>query len=138
MHAENGLKEESTLAAAQEATQATQTSEATRQIINRYVRSKVPYIILMLFAAIVASVGITTFVFLNYFYKPVVVLDLKEIVSYVQEKSRKMDQDAAVKMVGTYFDDMAKSIQARKEIVLVKEAVLNAEQFKDITSEYKK
>ncbi|HAM52309.1 MAG TPA: hypothetical protein DCP92_17040 [Nitrospiraceae bacterium] len=138
MHGDNELKEESKPPAAQEETNATLAPDTSPQMISRYVKARVIYILLMFFATIVASVGITIFVFLTYFYRPVVVLDLKEIVSYVQAKSQKMDQDAAIKMVGTYFDDMTKSIQSRKEIVLVKEAVLNAEQFKDITAEYKK
>ena len=138
MHADNAIKEGATSAVIQEATQAAQPLEAPTQIINRYLKARAIYIILLFLTTIVASVGITTFVFLNYFYKPVVVLDLKEVVAYVQTKTKNMDQDAAIKMVGTYFDNMTKSIQSRKEIVLVKEAVLNADQFKDITAEYKK
>jgi hypothetical protein len=113
-------------------------ASTSQKDINRYFKSKAIHIVIMFLATIVASVGITMFVFLNYFYRPIVVLDLKEVVSHMQSKARTMDKDEAIKMVGSYFDEMSKSIQTRKEVVLVKEAVLNAQQFKDITSEYKK
>jgi hypothetical protein len=149
MRTDNGLlNSESAETAAQEkdknlqtvvaAPAPTEASDISQKDINRYLKSKTVHIALMFFTTVVASVGITMFVFLNYFYRPVVVMDLKEVVTYMQTKSKTMEKDDAIKMIGSYFDDMSKSLQSRKEIVLVKEAVLNAEQFKDITPEYKK
>ena len=115
-----------------------ESGDPTVDVIKAYIRSRAVHIILTLFGTVALSVGITTFVFLTYFYRPVVVIDLKDIVSHMQAKSQRMDKDEAIKMVSSYFDEMTKSLKSRKELVLVKEAVLNAEQFTDITPEYKK
>jgi hypothetical protein len=47
-------------------------------------------------------------------------------------------REQAVKEVGTFFDALTRDLQSRKELVLLKEVVLNAEQFRDITNEYKR
>lgn len=90
-------------------------------------------------AAIIAvSVGVSVLVMWKYFYREVVVIDIKELVAYEQNKIRKLDKEEAIKEVGTYFEAFSKSISQRKELILIKEAVQNADSFKDITPEYKK
>ena len=90
-------------------------------------------------AGIVAvSVALSFLVSRQYCYREVVVVDLKELVAYEQMKTQKMDREQAVKEVGTFFDTITRDFQSRKELVLLKEAVLNAEQFRDITNEYKR
>ncbi len=87
---------------------------------------------------IAVSAAVSAFVTWKYFRQDIVIVDLKELVAYEQLKTQKMDRDQAVKEVGTFFDAFTKDIQERKELVLLKEAVLNAQQFRDITQEYKK
>ena len=87
---------------------------------------------------IAVSVAVSVFVTWKYCHRDIVVVDLKELVAYEQLKTQKMDREQAVKEVGTFFDALTRDLQARKELVLLKEAVLNAEQFKDITNEYKR
>lgn len=85
------------------------------------------------------SVGLSVFVFLHYFYKPVVVLDLKELVAHQRQKAMSLETDKAVEEIGKYFDELSRELSSRRrEIVLVKDAVLNPEQVPDITDEFKK
>jgi uncharacterized membrane protein len=87
---------------------------------------------------VTVSAAISVLVTWKYLRRDIVVVDLKELVAYEQLKTQKMDKEQAVKEVGTFFDTFTKDVQARKELVLLKEAVLNAGQFKDITHEYKR
>ncbi|MDA8239172.1 MAG: hypothetical protein M0Z67_02245 [Nitrospiraceae bacterium] len=87
---------------------------------------------------VTVSAAISALVTWKYLRRDIVVVDLKELVAYEQLKTQKMDREQAVKEVGIFFDTFTKDVQARKELVLLKEAVLNAKQFKDITHEYKR
>ena len=87
---------------------------------------------------ITVSVAVSAFVTWKYFRRDIVIVDLKELVTYEQLKTQKMDREQAVKEVGTFFDALTRDLQSRKELVLIKEAVLNADQLKDITNEYKR
>lgn len=82
--------------------------------------------------SVMLSVVITT----HYIRQQIVVVDLGQLAAYQQRVTKDMDKDAAIKEVGDYYDRTTKHIKARKELVLVKQAVVNNEQFKDITSEY--
>ncbi len=93
---------------------------------------------LIITISVVLSVGGSIFIFLNYIHQPIVVIDLKELVAYEQEKTKGMDNEKRIEEVGTFFDKLSKDVKGRKEIVLVKDAVVNAEQLKDITNEFKK
>jgi uncharacterized membrane protein len=87
---------------------------------------------------VTVSAAISALVTWKYLRQDIVVVDLKELVAYEQLKTQKMDREQAVKEVGAFFDTFTKDVQTRKELVLLKEAVLNAGQFKDITHEYKR
>ena len=92
------------------------------------------------------SVAASVIIFLEFYYRPIVVIDLKDLVSYQKAKIKdkvtnlndKKEVDTAVREIGTYFDWLGKEIMKRDEIVLVKEAVVNSGKVKDVTSEYKK
>lgn len=86
-------------------------------------------------------IGITVFIMLNYFIKPqknLVVLDIKEIIGYEQQRTIKMPPDKAVEEIAQFVKGLSESIQGRDDIVLVKDAVLNSNKLKDITNEYKR
>ncbi len=87
---------------------------------------------------IAISVAASFFVTRQYCHREIVIIDLKELVTYEQVKTQKMDREQAVQEVGAFFDSVTKDLQTRKELVLLKEAVLNAEQFRNITEEYKR
>jgi len=93
---------------------------------------------LIITISVVLSVGGSIFIFLNYVQQPIVVIDLKELVAYEQDKTKAMDNEKRIEEVGNFFDKLSKDVKGRKEIVLVKEAVVNAEQLKDITNEFKR
>jgi len=48
-----------------------------------------------------------------------------------------MREEEAIDAVATYFRKVAENIRDRKEIVVVKQAVLNPERVRDITGELK-
>ena len=87
---------------------------------------------------IAVSVAVSFLVTRKYCHREIVIVDLKELVAYEQLKTQKMDREQAVKEVGTFFDALTRDLQYRKELVLLKEVVLNAEQFRDVTNEYKR
>lgn len=94
--------------------------------------------ILSALGIIVVSIGLSLFIFLHYFHQTVVVLDLKDLVAYERQKTAKMKQEEAVEEVGNFFKKLSEDLEKRDEIVLVKDAVLNSNRFKDITNEYKR
>ena len=83
------------------------------------------------------TVGITAFVFLHYFHKPLVVLDIKELIGYEQSRTIKLPPEEAAKQITLYIKTLTESVNGRKEIILVKDAVINPNKLKDITNEYK-
>jgi hypothetical protein len=46
-----------------------------------------------------------------------------------------MDIGEAAERIGAYFETVSRNINKRREIILVKEAVINADTVKDITPE---
>ncbi len=96
------------------------------------------WIVLAHVATAALSVGLTLFIFLHFYYQPVVVIDMDEIAGYVQKNGVKMETDKAVEYVGKYYDWMAKDLKARKELIIVKKAIYNADKVKDITNDYKR
>ena len=86
---------------------------------------------------VAAAVAITVFVMTTYFVRPIVVVDLQELQSYQKSQISKMKEEEAIDAVTTYFRKVAENIRDRKEIVVVKQAVLNPERVRDITGELK-
>ena len=86
---------------------------------------------------VAAAVAITVFVMTTYFVRPIVVVDLQELQSYQKSQISKMKEEEAIDTVATYFRKVAENIRDRKEIVVVKQAVLNPERVRDITGELK-
>lgn len=87
---------------------------------------------------ILFSVALSLFLFWQFFHRPIVVLDIKDIVTYEKKRILNMKEEDAVAEAGIFFKNLSDDLNKRKEIVLLKEAVLNSETFKDITNEYKK
>ncbi len=86
---------------------------------------------------IAVAVLITVFVINTYFLRPIVVVDLQELQNYQKSQISKMKEEDAIDTVATYFRKVAENIHDRKEIVVVKQAVLNPERVRDITGELK-
>ncbi len=86
---------------------------------------------------ILISVVLTVFVMSNYFIKPIVVIDLQEIQNYQRSVIVNMKDEEKIDYIANYFKNLAENIKKRKEIVIVKQAILNPEQLKDITDELK-
>lgn len=86
---------------------------------------------------VTAAVAITVFVMTTYFIRPIVVVDLQELQNYEKSRIAKMKEEEAIDAVATYFRKVAENIRGRKEIVVVKQAVLNPERVRDITGELK-
>ena len=86
---------------------------------------------------VAAAVAITVFVMTTYFVRPIVVVDLQELQNYQKSQISKMKEEEAIDTVATYFRKVAENIRDRKEIVVVKQAVLNPERVRDITGELK-
>ena len=86
---------------------------------------------------IAVAVAMTVFVMTTYFVRPIVVVDLQELQSYQKSQISNMKEEAAIDAVATYFRKVAENIRDRKEIVVVKQAVLNPERVRDITGELK-
>jgi len=87
---------------------------------------------------VAAAVAITVFVMTTYFVRPIVVVDLQELQNYQKSQISKMKEEEAIDAVATYFRKVAENIRDRKEIVVVKQAVLNPERVRDITGEPKR
>lgn len=84
------------------------------------------------------AVGISIIIFHQFFHgaNQIAVIDLKKIVQ--EEKQRAVSlktEEEASQSVALFFSHLSFVIQNRKEVVLVKEAVLNTENVKDITEE---
>jgi hypothetical protein len=86
-------------------------------------------------AAVVAAVALA--VFLKFYYRPVVTLDIRGLVAHEQAAVMKLSKEEAEKHVAEYIRSLGESVRSRKEIVLVRDAVLNPETLRDITDEYK-
>jgi uncharacterized membrane protein YhiD involved in acid resistance len=86
---------------------------------------------------IAVAVLITLFIINTYFLRPIVVVDLQELQNYQKSQISKMREEDAIDAVATYFRKVAENIRDRKEIVVVKQAVLNPERVRDITGELK-
>jgi uncharacterized membrane protein YhiD involved in acid resistance len=86
---------------------------------------------------IAVAVLITLFIINTYFLRPIVVVDLQELQNYQKSEISKMKEEDAIDAVATYFRKVAENIHDRKEIVVVKQAVLNPERVRDITGELK-
>jgi uncharacterized membrane protein YhiD involved in acid resistance len=86
---------------------------------------------------IAVAVLITLFIINTYFLRPIVVVDLQELQNYQKSQISKMRDEDAIDAVATYFRKVAENIRDRKEIVVVKQAVLNPERVRDITGELK-
>lgn len=86
------------------------------------------------------TVGITVFILLQFFYKPpkpIVVLDIKELIGYEQSRAVKLPPEKAAEQIALHVKNLSDSIKKRDDIVLVKDAVINPEKLRDITNEYK-
>jgi len=86
------------------------------------------------------TVGITVFILLQFFYKPpkpIVVLDIKELIGHEQSRAVKLPPDKAAEQIALHVKNLSDSIKKRDDIVLVKDAVINPEKLRDITNEYK-
>jgi hypothetical protein len=92
-------------------------------------------LILSCVITMIASVGLTLFIFTNFIYRPVVVVDLGALVNDQRAATQGMDVGEATERIGAYFATVSRNINKRREIVLVKEAVINADTVKDITLE---
>jgi hypothetical protein len=86
---------------------------------------------------IAISVLLTIVIINTYFLRPIVVVDLQELQNYQKSQISKMKDEDAIDAVATYFRKVAENIRDRKEIVVVKQAVLNPERVRDITGELK-
>lgn len=84
------------------------------------------------------SVGIAVFVIVQFFYKPVVVLDLKNLVAYQKKQTSTLKAEEMETQIAEYFKSVSDKIQSNdREIILVKEAVLNSNKVLDITGRFK-
>lgn len=81
------------------------------------------------------SVGIALIIFLQFFHKPIVVVSLVELERHIRSVVSKMPQEEAVKEVALFWALVGDKIAQRKDIVLVKEAVINNEKLPNITQE---
>lgn len=104
------------------------------------VRDPAAFIRLIAYEALRASVsvGIALIVFLTFFHRPIVVLDIKDLVGYAQSQVMKLPQEEAEKRVAQYITQLRQSTERRKEIIMVKDAVINPETLRNITDEFKK
>lgn len=85
---------------------------------------------------VVISVGIALVIFLQFFHKPIVVVSLAELERHIRSEAAKLSsQDEAIREVATFWALVGDRISQRKDIVLIKEAVLNNEKMPDITKE---
>lgn len=84
------------------------------------------------------AVGIAVFVILHWFYKPVVTVDLKELVALEKEQVRTLKAEEAETAVAEYFKRLSERLQSNNsEIILVKEAVINSDRVPNVTGRYK-
>ena len=83
------------------------------------------------------TVFLTVFIFLQFFYRPIVVVSLKDLEAYQKKLIHSMKEEDAAVEVARFFERVARDIQNRREIVLVKEAVLNTDRVVDITEDLK-
>lgn len=95
-------------------------------------------IILKEVARTLISVGIALVIFLQFFYKPIVVVSLVDLERYIRSEVAKMSHEEAVREVALFWALVGDRIAQRKDIVLIKEAVLNNEKLPDITKELMK
>lgn len=89
-------------------------------------------------ARTLVSVGIALVVFLHFFHKPVVVVSLAELEKHIRSQIATMTQEEAVKEVALFWNLVGDRITQRKEVVIIKEAVLNSDQLPNITQELMK
>ena len=86
---------------------------------------------------IAVTAFLAVFIFLQFFYRPIVVVSLKDLEAYQKKLILNMKEEDAAVEVARFFERVARDIQDRKEIVLVKEAVLNTDRVVDITEDLK-
>lgn len=117
---------------------ADQPAEHTRESARSFITSYAPELIRLLLAVLI-SVAATTYIMTTFFYKPVVVLDLTSLVNTARQASLAIkDDQQRVDYVANYFQEISNDLKKRREIVIIKEAVLNPDRLKDITEDYKK
>lgn len=95
-------------------------------------------IVLKEIARMLVSVGIALVIFLHFFHKPVVVVSLAELEKHIRSQIATMTQEEAVKEVALFWNLVGDRITQRKEVVIIKEAVLNSDQLPNITQELMK
>lgn len=86
---------------------------------------------------IAIAVAITVFIMTTYFVRPIVVVDLQELQSYQKLQTANMKDEERIDFVASYFKKVAENIRTRQEIVVVRQAVLNPDNVRDITGELK-
>lgn len=86
-------------------------------------------------ARTLVSVGIALIIFLQFFHKPIVVVSLAELERHIRNEVSKMSQEEAIKEVALFWALVGDKIAQRKDIVVIKEAVLNSEKIPNITQE---
>lgn len=92
-------------------------------------------VILKEVARLIVTIVITISIFLYYFHKQIVVVSLAELEKHIRSETSKISYEEAIREVGIFWANIGDKISQRKEIVLIKEAVVNSEQLKDITKE---
>jgi len=95
-------------------------------------------IVLKEVARLLVSVGIALVIFLQFFHKPIVVVSLVELERHIRNEVSKKPQEEAIKEVALFWALVGDKIAQRKDIVLIKEAVLNNEKIPNITQELMK
>lgn len=83
------------------------------------------------------AAGIALIIFLQFFHdtNSIAVVDLKKVVNEEKQRIGNKKAEEAAGDVGIFFSHLSYVIQNRKEIIVVKEAVLNPERVRDITDE---
>lgn len=92
-------------------------------------------IILKEIARTLVSVGIALVIFLHFFHKPVVVVSLADLEKHIRSQIATMGQEEAMKEVALFWSIASDRIMQRKEVVIIKEAVLNSDKLPNITQE---
>lgn len=86
-------------------------------------------------ARIAAAVGITLLIYTQYFEKKIAIVSLIELDKHIRQQSMNIPKEELVSEIGKFWAKVGDKIAQRKEIVFIKEAVINHEILPDITKD---